>query len=85
MDYTTPENPGQPAADPLIRVRLENDDGEEVVEFQAAEVLAHHMPGSKHGWDDLSEQDQMSFAEDYALWAFKRKFGDHREYRVDIL
>lgn len=81
----TPENTAHGAADPVIQVRLENDDGEEVVEFRASAVLAHHMAGSKHGWNDLSEQDQMSFSEDYALWAFKRKFGDHGEYRVDVL
>ncbi len=69
---------------PLIKATLENDNGSEEIEFHASDVLAHHMPGSTHGWNDLSEQDQQSFAEDYALWAFKRKHGDHTEYRVDV-
>lgn len=72
---------------PLIQVTLElleEDGGVETVEFHASDVLSYHMPNSTHGWDDLSEQDQTSFAEDYALWSAKRKFGDHREYRAEI-
>lgn len=73
---------------PLIKATLElleDGGGIEKFEFRAFEVLAYHMPDSAHVWADISMQDQVSFAEDFALWSTKRKFGDQRAYRVDIV
>lgn len=70
--------------DQIIFATLENDTSKETVEFKASEVLAYHMPGSAHGWDDLSDQDKISFSEDYALFHFRRSKGDMEAYRVDV-
>lgn len=74
--------------DPTIKVRFTNDSGSETVEFKSSEVLAHN--GETREWDELAKDSQhqhlqTSLAEDYALWTFKRKFGDQREYRVDVI
>lgn len=74
----------------LIRVRLENrDNGDrETVVFPAVDVLAHH--GETRSWEELASDPshqhlQMSLAEDYALYAFKRRYGDEGDYEVTVL
>ncbi len=64
-------------------------DGEkpERVSFKASEVLSHH--GEGRTWDELLNDPhqylQMSLAEDYALYAFKRRFGDMGVYEVNVI
>ena len=63
---------------------LRNDDKPSHVEFTSDDVFNYHQPDSIHTWDDLNEQTQMSFAEDYVLWNFARRYGDKRELRVEV-
>ena len=73
---------------PVISVRLQlvdDDSNVEIVDFYAADVLAHHE--ETRSWAELDTDDyaQESLAEDYALWAFRRRYGDEREYNVEVL
>ena len=77
-----------PNVAPLISVRLEGDDSEEIVEFSAADVLAHNE--ETRSWEQIASDAgnsfaQESMAEDYALFRFKRKYGDHGDYHVTVL
>lgn len=78
-----------PAADCQIVVDLTAAAGEkpERVTFKASEVLCHHQ--ETRTWDEIASDPhqhlQMSLAEDYALWAFKRRFGDMEEYEVHVV
>jgi hypothetical protein len=85
---TGSELKGKALQDPLIRVRLEGDRTTEIVEFTASAVLEHN--GLKCTWRDVGQDPthqhaQVSFAEDYALWSAKRRYGDQAEYRVDVI
>lgn len=75
--------------DPLIKVQLRDSEGnDEVVEFNASDVLKHNEEArswAEVGRDEAAQHAQMSWAEDYALYAFKRKFGDMDEYEVTVL
>ncbi len=59
----------------------------ERVTFRASELLRHHQEART--WDEIASDPhqhlQMSLAEDYALWAFKRRFGDMEEYEVHVV
>lgn len=71
-----------------IKVELSNDDGKEVVEFNAVDVLAHN--GEMRSWDELASDSadphlQMSLAEDYALFHFKRRHGDQGGYHTHVI
>ena len=87
-----PLNPGlvfSKDSDPLIKVRLRDSESQdEEVEFNASDVLKHN--GENRSWaelgrDPLHQHAQMSMAEDYALYAFKRKFGDMEAYEATVL
>ncbi len=70
--------------DPMHRVLLENDDGKEICEFYSSEILAHNeIQGIWADQKDLMEMENL--IEDYALWAFKRQYGDMSEYHVELL
>lgn len=68
----------------MIMATIEGDSFAETIEFSSDEVVAHHMPGGAHGWEDLSEADQEGFSEDYALWKFARQYGNNAELRVSV-
>lgn len=68
-----------------LKVRLEHADGERTVSFSSSAVLAHHYGSQSPTWDSLSADEQRQFAENYALWNWVHRFGDEREYRVDLL
>lgn len=76
------------ASDVVIRVQLSGDHGIEIVEFNALDVLKHH--GETRTWQELvldpsHQHPQISLAEDYALYRFRRRHGDMRSYEVDVL
>jgi hypothetical protein len=71
-----------------IKVRLENESGVETVEFTAHDVLSHN--GETRSWEEIGNDPshqfaQVSLAEDYALYFFRRRHGDQSNYRVDVL
>lgn len=86
-----PKNPGLGDVDmnPLIKVELRDADGAvEEVEFRASEVLKHN--GETRSWAEVGRDPshqhlQMSLAEDYALYAFKRQHGDMEPYEANVL
>lgn len=81
------EEPGN--MNPLIKVELRDADGAvEDVEFRASEVLKHN--GETRSWAEVGRDPshqhlQMSLAEDYALYAFKRQYGDMEPYETNVL
>ena len=71
-----------------IKVRIEGASGSEDVVFSIADVLSYN--GESRTWEEIGndpthEYAQMSLAEDYALFHFRRRFGDQGEYKVDVL
>jgi hypothetical protein len=87
-----PQNPGfarSEGLNPLIKVELRDSEGRaEVVEFNASDVLKHNDDArswAEVGRDEKNQHAQMSWAEDYALYAFKRKYGDMADYEVTVL
>lgn len=74
---------------PVVRVELRNSDGEvEEFDFRASDVLKYH--GETRSWAEVGRDEshqhlQMSLAEDYALYTFKRAFGDMDPYEVDVV
>lgn len=76
------------ASDVVIRVELVGEAGRETVEFNALDVLKYHE--EPRTWQELVLDEehqhlQMSLAEDYALYHFRRKFGDKADCQVTIL
>lgn len=86
-----PKNPGLGDVDmnPVIRVELRNSDEEvEEFDFHASDVLKYH--GETRSWAEVGRDEshqylQMSLAEDYALYTFKRALGDMDPYEVDVV
>lgn len=78
----------QDQVNPLIVVSLIAEDGSrEEVEFRASEVLEYN--GEDRAWAELANDPvhqylQTSLAEDYALWKFRRQYGDDGEYEVNV-
>lgn len=61
-----------------------NGNANEVISFTSRDVIEYHLSNSTYGWNDLSEQDQIDFSEDYALWKYARQFGNYRVFRIEV-
>ena len=68
-----------------MKAVITNDDEEVTVEFNTDDVMNHHLPGGTSKWDDLCDDNQVAFSQDYGLFLYRKNTGDQGDvHHVEV-